>query len=122
LKARKPLLTLYFVKGVRRKIISATSTFRFKCGIAQFENNYTQLKVSLRQAFAGEILFGYARVAVPDASADSDAIVNAIENADASLLETHVDAHAHSDEEEDTPGGGTKLRITMLRPRKMLRL
>jgi hypothetical protein len=34
----------------------------------------------LRQAFAEEILFGYARVAVPDTSADSEAIVNTIEN------------------------------------------
>jgi hypothetical protein len=40
---------------------------------------------------------------ISDASADSDAIVSAIEKADASLLETHVDAHANSDEEEDTP-------------------
>ena len=50
-------------------------------------------------------MFGYARVAVPDATADSEAIVSTIEKADTSLLEAHVEAQANSDEEEDIPGG-----------------
>ena len=97
LTTKRPLFTLYFVRGNQRKVICATSTFRFKCGVAQFDIAYTQLKVSVRQAFAEEVLFGYAKVALPNPLADSRAIVATIDKVPDSLLETHVDAPVDSE-------------------------
>ena len=54
--------------------MSGTERFQFNKRVARFETNYSQLRVSLRQACAQEVLFVYSKVNVSLTSSDPQRI------------------------------------------------
>ena len=57
-----PLLTLYMVKQGRRKPFACATQYLSDTGVICFDRLYTQIRVSLRQAFPDELLHGYSNV------------------------------------------------------------
>jgi hypothetical protein len=105
LTTRTPVLTLYFVKGNTRKPISATRRALFRKGVVRFELNYTQLRCTMRQAYADELLYGFSCIDMPDTCSNPKAINAAIARQHDSLVETHIDGeHDSDDESPEQPG------------------
>jgi spore coat polysaccharide biosynthesis predicted glycosyltransferase SpsG len=68
---RRPSLIKVVAENQRKPL-----QYMANIGLFSLYSNRTELEIALRQAFAEEILFGYAKVAVPDPSANHNAIVS----------------------------------------------
>ena len=75
--------------------LHAITDYKREGGVSKFERKCLQLSVSMRQAYADEVLVGLAGVAIPLTTSFSPKISEVIDSLDNSLVEEHVDVPGH---------------------------